>query len=45
LQWLADASHPAMFLGLIASILSHRDHYTHDAGHSAHTAHLEGEKP
>lgn len=36
--WLAEASHPAMFLGMIVAMLAQRDHYTGKAGHSTHTA-------
>ncbi len=36
LPWLADASHPAMFLGMIVAMLARRDHYTGKADHSAH---------
>ncbi|MCZ7569874.1 MAG: hypothetical protein M5U01_14995 [Ardenticatenaceae bacterium] len=39
--WLADASHPAMFLGMIIAMLYRRDHYTGKAGHSAHATHSE----
>lgn len=42
LPWLAEASHPAMFLGMIVAMLYSRDHYTGKAGHSAHTTELEG---
>ena len=34
--WLADASHPAMFLGMLIAMLYRRDHYTGKADHSAH---------
>jgi len=37
--WLADSSHPAMFLGMLAAMLFSREHYTGKAGHSAHLAH------
>lgn len=37
--WFADASHPAMFLGMIVAMLYRRDHYTRKAGHSAHATH------
>ena len=33
-SWLADISHPAMFLGMILAMLYRRDHYTGKAGHS-----------
>ncbi len=36
LPGLADASHPAMFLGMIIAMLYRRDHYTGKANHSAH---------
>ncbi len=39
MPWLADASHPLMFLGMILAMLYRRDHYTGKADHSAHTAH------
>jgi hypothetical protein len=39
LPWLADASHPAMFLGMIIAMLYRREHYTGKAGHSAHATH------
>jgi hypothetical protein len=39
LPWLVDASHPAMFLGMLMAMLYRRDHYTGKAGHSAHAAH------
>ena len=41
MPWLADASHPAMFLGMIIAMLFSRDHYTGKAGHSTRTAQLE----
>ena len=34
LPWLADASHPAMFLGMLVAMLYRREHYTGKAGHS-----------
>ena len=37
--WLAQASHPAMFLGMILAMLFSRGHYTNKAGHSAHATH------
>jgi uncharacterized membrane protein YhaH (DUF805 family) len=39
LPWLVDASHPAMFLGMLIAMLYRRDHYTGKASHSAHAAH------
>jgi hypothetical protein len=36
LPWLANASGPAMLLGMLAAMLYRRDHYTSKAGHSAH---------
>lgn len=39
LPWLVDASHPAMFLGMIVAMLYRRDHYTSKADHSTHAAH------
>lgn len=41
LPWLVDASHPAMFLGMIIAMLYRHDHYTGRADHSAHAAHRE----
>jgi len=41
LPWLDKASHPAMFLGMLAAMLYRRDHYMGKAGHAAHAAHLE----
>lgn len=41
LPWLADASHPAMFLGMLAAMLYRRDHYVGKVSHSAHAAHSE----
>ncbi len=41
LPWLSKASHLAMFLGMLTVMLYHRDHYTGNAGHSAHAAHRE----
>lgn len=37
LPWLAEASGPAMFLGMLAAMLYRRDHYTGRAGHHQHT--------
>jgi hypothetical protein len=37
--WLADASHPAMYLGMLTAMLYRRDHFTGRAGHSAHATH------
>lgn len=42
LPWLAFASSPAMYLGMIIAMLYRRDHYTGKVNHSAHTAQLEG---
>lgn len=39
LPWLADASHPAMFLGMLIAMLYRREHYAGKASHSAHTTH------
>lgn len=39
LPWLADASHPAMFLGMIVAMLARSSHYTGKAGHAAHATH------
>ncbi len=39
LPWLPNASHPAMFLGMIVAMLYRRDHYTGSASHSAHATH------
>lgn len=38
LPWLAFASSPAMYLGMLTAMLYRRDHYTVKAGHSAHIA-------
>lgn len=34
--WLVDASHPAMFLGMLVAMLVRPGHYTGKAGHSGH---------
>ena len=38
LPWLAEASGPAMFLGMLAAMLYRRNHYTVKAGHLIHAA-------
>jgi hypothetical protein len=39
LPWLAKASGPAMYLGMLAAMLYRRNHYTVKASHSRHAAH------
>ena len=39
LPWLAKASGPAMYLGMLAAMLYRRSHYTVKASHSGHAAH------
>ena len=39
LPWLAGASGPAMYFGMLAAMLYRRDHITVKAGHSGHAAH------
>lgn len=38
LPWLAQASCPAMFLGMLAAMLYRRQHYTGQGAHAAHGA-------
>ena len=38
LPWLAKLSCPSMYPAMLAAMLYRRDHYTGQAGHSAHTA-------
>lgn len=38
LPWLAGASGPAMYFGMLAAMLYRRNHYTVKAGHSGHAA-------
>ena len=40
LPWLAKASSPAMYLGMLAAMLYRRNHYTGHGAHSAHVARL-----
>jgi hypothetical protein len=39
LPWLAKASGPAMYLGMLVAMLYRRSHYTVKASHSGHAAH------
>ncbi len=39
LPWLRNASHPAMFLGMVIAMLPRRGHYMGKAGHATHTTH------
>lgn len=39
LPWLAEASCPAMFIGMIAAMLYRKDHYTDRGNHASHPAH------
>lgn len=43
LPWLAEASCPAMFIGMIAAMLYRRDHYTRAKSHVAEHAKMENE--
>jgi len=45
LPWLAEASAPAMFLGMIAAMLYRRNHYMAKGGHSVHVNPAAVEKP
>jgi hypothetical protein len=43
LPWLAEASCPAMFIGMIAAMLYRKEHYTGKINHAPHTAHTKAE--
>ncbi len=38
LPWLAEASCPAMFIGMIVAMLYRKEHYTGRANHASHSA-------
>lgn len=44
LPWLAEASGPAMFFGMLAAMLYRRSHYTVKTGHSGPSAHQQADK-
>ena len=43
LPWLAEASCPAMFIGMIAAMLYRKEHYTGKTNHTSHAAHTVAE--
>src|SRR5437870_5328174 len=45
LPWLAHASDPAMYLGMLGIMLLRRDHYTHGGAHQHSAAHSETRSP